>query len=284
MILSSRTRLIVYILLFYWICSTLFYVLTWISYGAFEAGHPGFFDVEEFFAASGSRFSIALLISVILWRLGLRRWEQHPRQLVVAHIIALPVFVGTTLGVLALVKNYFGWAFLWGGYLKVWLIVELTVFYLFQFGLFHAYRIYQRYRVGNGLSEGTTDSMTLRDGPIPTVTTPQTATPFVRHIDVYRHQDKIRLPVREICLLRAFGDYCKVITPSETYLSNLGISKLHDQLDPGEWIRIHRSTVMRIDGKTRMQKTGRYYYLTDPYGNREKVGTTYLPYVRARFT
>ena len=55
------------------------------------------------------------------------------------------------------------------------------------------------------------------------------------------------LPVDEIDWIEAEGNYVNVHTAKKSYLLRETISSLEAQLDPRKFVRIHRSTVVRID-------------------------------------
>lgn len=54
------------------------------------------------------------------------------------------------------------------------------------------------------------------------------------------------VPVDEIEWISADGDYVQLHTPSKTHLLRERISALESGLDPGVFVRIHRSTLVRI--------------------------------------
>jgi two-component system LytT family response regulator len=54
------------------------------------------------------------------------------------------------------------------------------------------------------------------------------------------------VPVSEVDWIEADGDYVKLHTPQKIHLHREKISALDGKLDPAEYIRIHRSTIVRI--------------------------------------
>jgi two-component system, LytTR family, response regulator len=54
------------------------------------------------------------------------------------------------------------------------------------------------------------------------------------------------LPVEEIDWIEAEGNYVNVHTPKKSYLLRETISSLETQLDPRQFVRIHRSTIVQI--------------------------------------
>lgn len=57
----------------------------------------------------------------------------------------------------------------------------------------------------------------------------------------------IVLLVREIDWIAAFGNYLRVHSKGKTYLLRGTINRMEERLDPDNFVRIHRSTIVRID-------------------------------------
>jgi two-component system LytT family response regulator len=55
------------------------------------------------------------------------------------------------------------------------------------------------------------------------------------------------LALTEIAYLRADAKYTAIAARGQTFLVRIGISELEAQLDPGRFIRIHRSTLVNLD-------------------------------------
>ena len=56
----------------------------------------------------------------------------------------------------------------------------------------------------------------------------------------------VTISTNDIIRIEADGDYSKLVTAKTTFLSNYGISKLEEKLDPKIFIRIHRSSMINI--------------------------------------
>ena len=56
----------------------------------------------------------------------------------------------------------------------------------------------------------------------------------------------ITIAVKEIIRVEADGDYSKLITGKSNFLSNYGITKLEQKLNPDYFIRVHRSSIINI--------------------------------------
>lgn len=99
-----------------------------------------------------------------------------------------------------------------------------------------------------------------------------------------RHGEKI-IPVdpEEIQWIEAAGDYSKLHTAEQTYLSSAGIGKLEDRLDTDRFLRIHRSHIIAFPYVDHLHTDGSGGYrvhLDD--GTRLRVSRTYAPQVRER--
>jgi len=57
----------------------------------------------------------------------------------------------------------------------------------------------------------------------------------------------ITIATSEIVWIEAYGDYSKLYTMSESYLSNFGIGALELKLNPGWFMRVHRSSIININ-------------------------------------
>jgi signal transduction histidine kinase len=132
---------------FYVISAFIYYTATWISYSSFEAVPPSYFNLEEFFAAAGSQFIICFLLTLPIWYLisiSLRNYSLLVK--LISHIFFLPLFVAASYYMQVWVAAKFGWALFWGGYKAVWILYNLLLFYLVQFGFIHAYNYFKRFK------------------------------------------------------------------------------------------------------------------------------------------
>ena len=57
----------------------------------------------------------------------------------------------------------------------------------------------------------------------------------------------ILIAVRDILRIEAFGDYSKIFTKDQSFLSNFGISVIETKLNPELFIRVHRSSIININ-------------------------------------
>jgi two-component system, LytTR family, response regulator len=81
---------------------------------------------------------------------------------------------------------------------------------------------------------------------------------------------------KEIVWIEAKGRNSLVHTPKESYLTREGISSLSDRLDPTEFVRIHRSHVVRLDQVREVHRWFRGdYHIVLKDGTKLTSGGTY---------
>jgi len=67
------------------------------------------------------------------------------------------------------------------------------------------------------------------------------------HIFVQKSEKLFNLPIDEIIYLEASGDYTIISTKNDQFVSSSGIGKLEEMMDPGIFIRVHRSTIVNVN-------------------------------------
>ena len=95
--------------------------------------------------------------------------------------------------------------------------------------------------------------------------------------------DYVRIASTSITYIQAERDYARIHADGRAYLYSASLSELERKLPAGEFIRIHRSTVVRVDAVTRLG-IGAFSSLTVSLddGSEARVGRTYTAEVRAR--
>jgi len=97
------------------------------------------------------------------------------------------------------------------------------------------------------------------------------------------HRGEImRLPTRDIDVIKAERDYMRLYVGANSFLLHQTISQLERQLDPTEFVRLHRSTIVRTDfivGFSHTANGSWSAHLRD--GRWQRVGRTYLANARA---
>lgn len=94
--------------------------------------------------------------------------------------------------------------------------------------------------------------------------------------------DYVRLSAAQINRFQADRDYVHILTDSDTYLHHETLSSLERRLDEEQFIRVHRSTIVRRDQIVRIRTTplsAMIAVLAD--GSEIRVGRTYARTVRS---
>ena len=103
---------------------------------------------------------------------------------------------------------------------------------------------------------------------------------FPTKIILHKGSKKVMISVCDILYAEAFGDYTKVYTKTEEFLSTKGISDLQNSFEPSAFLRLHRSHFVSINAIAELRKVGRYYHIFLSMGKDFRVSETYLPAIR----
>jgi two-component system, LytTR family, response regulator len=103
---------------------------------------------------------------------------------------------------------------------------------------------------------------------------------YPEKILVNQNQKLIAVAVSNIIQINAERDYSELITSSNKYLSNFGISSIEQKLDPQKFIRIHRSTIINIDYIKEMQKDINNYTVIMQNENKVRVSRSYTDNIK----
>lgn len=136
--LGIRVGELIIFFLFYFAFATFYYVTLWINRGSWEGRGP-LIDVVDFFDSVGLDYMLKALLTYPLWWLlfrKLRHWSLERRLLL--HLIGLPAFVLIWQQLYYVTCDLIGFGHL-GGFARVWDIYIPALFYVLQFGIFHAY-------------------------------------------------------------------------------------------------------------------------------------------------
>lgn len=88
----------------------------------------------------------------------------------------------------------------------------------------------------------------LRGGP------PEPAA-YDREVWVQERGDRLSLPVAAIDWVAAERDYVRLHAGARSFLVRLPLGALADRLDPRQFVRVHRSSLVRIDRIVRVRRT-----------------------------
>lgn len=129
--------------LFYLFFALAYHITLWLnrSWDGFDL--EILFSVEEFFAQAGLGYLIQLLLTIPIWWLIFRRLKSWPLSYrLPVHLITLPIFAVSFQQIYYFLAESMGYGHLQGTG-SVWDIFIPAMFYVLQFGVFHAYQYYQ---------------------------------------------------------------------------------------------------------------------------------------------
>ena len=90
----------------------------------------------------------------------------------------------------------------------------------------------------------------------------------------------ITIAVKDIIRIQADGDYSKLIIKDSSYLSNYGISKLEDKLDPKIFLRVHRSSIINLNFVESLDKYVSSYDVKMKNGDVVRVSRGYMDKIK----
>lgn len=106
--------------------------------------------------------------------------------------------------------------------------------------------------------------------------------PWTREFWVPHRSEIIRIAASDIDLIEAERDYMRLHVGARSFLLHETITGLESQLDPAEFVRLHRSTLVRRDRITGFRHNGAGAWEVQLRNGRWlRVGRTYLANARA---
>lgn len=90
----------------------------------------------------------------------------------------------------------------------------------------------------------------------------------------------VNVPSREVIKMEAYGDYAKLYTAENQYLSKSHLGALEEKLDPAVFIRIHRSTIIQLAALDSLKKYGKGYLAQLSDGSEVKVSRGYADAIK----
>ena len=94
----------------------------------------------------------------------------------------------------------------------------------------------------------------LDAGPDAPTRAAQAAGPYARRLLVESGGVFVPVATADVLWAEAAGDYTRLHTAGKTYLSSQGIGALADRLDPAQFARVHRSTVVALDALRALER------------------------------
>lgn len=107
-------------------------------------------------------------------------------------------------------------------------------------------------------------------------------TKWLQELWVPHRSELVRVSVSDVRRIDAERDYVRLYVGDKTYLLLQTIAGLEEKLDPEEFIRIHRSTILRKDHIAGLRHDGLGVWSVElEDGETLRIGRTYLPKVKA---
>ena len=98
---------------------------------------------------------------------------------------------------------------------------------------------------------------------------------------VPHRSELVRVPASEVSRIDAERDYVRLHVGTQSYLLLQTISSLQEKLDPEQFIRIHRSHILRRDHVAGLKHEGLgVWSIETSEGEALRIGRTYLPAVK----
>jgi two-component system response regulator AlgR len=111
---------------------------------------------------------------------------------------------------------------------------------------------------------------------------PQAAESYTQELWVPHRSEMIRIAARDIDLIEAERDYMRLHVGPRSYLLHRTITELARRLDPGMFVRLHRSTIVQRDRIAGFKHDGMGVWTAQLRDGRElRIGRTYLADARA---
>lgn len=99
---------------------------------------------------------------------------------------------------------------------------------------------------------------------------------YPERILVHKNKKLITLSVSNIIRIEAYGDYSKLFTTNDYFISNYGISSLEEKLNPKNFIRVHRSSIVNLKQIKEVQRYGKTFEITMTNADKVKVSLSYM--------
>jgi len=234
----------------------MYYLSTWYAYGGFvDKGHPAIYDLTEFCASGGLKFTVYFLVSLLLFPFY-RKLTVIPVPFRFALLGVLFVFLTGYLEQAGL--DFFGWANIFGGRLIIFSYLLAGAFFVMQ---------WQCLPATNSSGEEIAQTEEKRE---------QMTTPSPPLLAVTRAGSRYELLSNEILYVEAFGNYTKVFTEGEAFLYGTGIGRLCLERTDLPLLRIHRKYAVMEPRLLRVRRKGRDTEVMLESGVVLKVGKAYL--------
>ena len=133
---------IIFVLCFYLFFAISYHTTLYFNRRGYEGSEGQLFDLLTFMSNGGLDYFVKLILTVPIWWLVFRTFRHLSlRKRLALHLIGLPLFPLLFQQIYYATTEYLGWGHLQGSG-QVWDIYIPGLFYLLQFGIFHAYEYY----------------------------------------------------------------------------------------------------------------------------------------------
>lgn len=105
---------------------------------------------------------------------------------------------------------------------------------------------------------------------------------YPKRILVQSGKKLITIAVGDIIRIEADGDYSRLVILNATYLSNYGISRLAEKLDPKVFIRVHRSAIINFNYIESVEKHSSSYDVIMANKDVVRVSRGYMDNIKNR--
>ena len=112
-------------------------------------------------------------------------------------------------------------------------------------------------------------------GPNNTKTEKHSPSRYVQHFLISHGNAMIQVLATDIEQIDAERDYMKLHVGEHIYYLHQSMKATEDCLDPAKFVRVHRSTIVRIDKMKQLRKDGRKLILQQSDGTEVQVGPSY---------
>lgn len=98
----------------------------------------------------------------------------------------------------------------------------------------------------------------------------------IQHLWVSGSSGLARIECDQIERFSAEGDYVRAHSGNRSWLINSSLAKLEEQLDPSEFIRLHRSTIARRDAIVRLRHHGQIWFAVLTSGEAMRIAKSHV--------
>ena len=105
-------------------------------------------------------------------------------------------------------------------------------------------------------------------------------TDYPERVLVEKKDKLITIAVADIIWIEAYGDYSKLHTANDVWVSNYGISALEEKLNPKSFLRVHRSSLINLNKVKELHKYGKSYDITMENNEVVRVSRGYMDAIK----